>query len=64
MGESGGIRYHGEHRCRGRARRLGQCFEKFGGSYSECVCQRNDVYDRDIPFASLDAAYVVTMQIR
>jgi hypothetical protein len=42
----------------------GQGFEKFGGFYFECVCQRNDVYDRDIPFAPLDAAYVVAMEIR
>jgi len=45
-------------------RRLGQRFEEVGGFYSEGVCQRNDVYDRDIPFAPLDAAYVVAMQIR
>jgi len=45
-------------------RRLGQRFEKFGGFYPESVGQGNDVYDRDIPFAPLDAAYVVAMQIR
>jgi len=28
------------------------------------VCQRNDVNDRDVPFAPLDSANVVAMQIR
>jgi hypothetical protein len=45
-------------------RRLGQCFEKFGGFYSERACQRNDVYDGDIPFASFDSTYVIAMQVR
>jgi len=38
-----------------------QRFEKLSRPYSECVRQRNDVDDRDIPFASLDAAYVIAM---
>ncbi len=46
------------------ARRLGHGFEKFAGFYSQCVCQRNDVYDRDIPLAPLDSPNVVAMQIR
>ncbi len=45
-------------------RRLGQRFEKFGGLYPECVCQRNDVYDRDITLASFDSAHVIPMQVR
>jgi len=28
------------------------------------MCQSNDVYDRDIPFATFDSTYVVAMQIR
>jgi len=76
LGESVSIRYQGSpvHTLRGSAGealrtatgkvRLGQCFEKFGRFYSECVGQRDDVYDRYIPFPPLDSTYVVAMQIR
>jgi len=45
-------------------RRLGQRFEKFGRFDPQCVRERNDIYDRYIPFASFDPAHVIPMQIR
>jgi len=42
----------------------GQSFQKLGRFDSERVCRRNDVYDRDSPFAPLDSINVVAMQIR
>ena len=41
-------------------RKGGQGFEKLGGSYAKCVGRRNDVYDRDIPFAALDSTHIVS----
>jgi hypothetical protein len=50
---------------RAKERQLSQNrVEKFGGFYLERMCQRNDVYDRDILLAPLDAANVIAMQIR
>ena len=43
------------------ARRLGHGFEEFGRFDAQRVCQRNDVYDRNIPFAPLDPSNVVAM---
>ena len=45
-------------------RRLGHGFEEFGRFDAQRVCQRNDVYDGNIPFAPLDPSHVVAMEIR
>jgi len=61
LGERDSIRYHLQE---GFGKQLGYRFEQFGRLDPQRVGQSNDVYERDIPFAPLDTAYVVAMQIR